>query len=107
MGQTAIVGFDSTNSAIACKEELHWRPIAVDGSHNIDKRLLDVDARDRPLISVRFQTNAMRMKVKKFVKRNYDLSLKKISKWEKEFVYGEIDDDLNEGKKEREMRDNI
>jgi len=108
LGQTAIVGFDSTTSAIACKEELHWRPVAVDGSHNIDIRLLDVDARDRPLLSVRFQTNVMRTKVRSFVKRNYDLSWKKIKKWEKDYVHGEIENNLKEEVKEsKEMRDNI
>lgn len=87
-GQTAIVGFNSTNSAISCKEELHWRPIAVDGSHTIDERLLKLDARDRPLVSVQFQNSAMRSKVRGWVKKNFDLSWMKIRDWEKEDTHG-------------------
>ena len=91
VGQTAIVGFNSTNSAIACKEELHWRPIAVDGSHNLDASLLEVDARERPLVNVQFQTSDMRMKVKDFVKRDFDLSWKKIRNWEKTYAETDVD----------------
>jgi len=79
--QTAIVEFDSTNSAIVCKEELHWRPIAVNGSHQIDEELLKLDARERPIVSVQFQSSAMRMKLKGSVRKNFDLSWMKIRKW--------------------------
>merc|ERR1719491_534981 len=90
-GQTAIVGFDSTSSAIACKEELDWRPVALDGSNNTNVSLLELDARDRPVASVQFQTNFMRMKIKKFVKREFEKSWLKIRKWEKEVISDESD----------------
>ena len=96
-GQTAIVTFRSTNSAIACKEELHWRPfpwnsrsivqmpLKNDTLSNIITRddIISRLPRDRPLLNVHFETNFMYQRLRGWVKRDLDLSKTKVSEWEK------------------------
>ncbi len=78
-GQTAIINFESTNSAIMCKEELHWRPfplIGIDDGGNyiyrpfLEKESIERNPRDRPLVNIIFETSQMREKLRPWVRRD-------------------------------------
>ena len=94
-GQTAIVTFQTTNSAIACKEELHWRPfpwnlrsilqisMTKEKPPSMNREdVISTIPRDRPLLTVHFETNFMHQRLRGWVKRDLDLSKTKVSEWE-------------------------
>lgn len=94
-GQTAIVTFRYTNSAIACKDELHWRPFPWSSREwakmSKEKQMIPTISReeiisrlprDRPLLNVHFETNFMYQRLRGWVKRNLELSKTKLCEWE-------------------------
>lgn len=94
-GQTAIIIFESTNSAIMAKEQLHWRPFPIMGTDEnqqdilrpvVDKDVIAQNPRDRPILNILFETNDLRTKLRPWVQQNLEKSLDQISKWETENV---------------------
>jgi hypothetical protein len=95
-GQTAIVTFISTNSAISCKEEIHWRPFPWNSQYSVAKSLKEdslstmnreqihsTNPRDRPVLTAFFDTNFTYQRLRYWVKRDLASSKTKVSEWEK------------------------
>lgn len=72
-GQTAIVNFRDTASAIKCREDLHWRPFPH-ASYTLSKEIIDKNARDRPLVNILYETEALRNRLRGWVVRDLQLS---------------------------------
>ena len=90
-GQTAIIMFESTNSAIMAKEQLHWRPFPIIGVNEnqqdvlrplVDKDVIAQNPRDRPILNILFETSDLRMKLRPWVQQNLERSPDQISKWD-------------------------
>mmetsp|Transcript_21936 Transcript_21936/g.32845 ORF Transcript_21936/g.32845 Transcript_21936/m.32845 type:complete len:229 (+) Transcript_21936:57-743(+) len=91
-GQTAIINFKSTNSAIMCKEELHWRPfplLGVDegGGDYIHRPFLERDTvdrspRDRPIVNILFETTFMRSALRPWIKLDLTKSKNLMISWD-------------------------
>jgi hypothetical protein len=80
-GQTVIVHFESINSAIALKEELHWRPFP-DGTFKVTEEVLNTQPTDRPLLNVLYETERLREKLRPWVVKDLAQSKHKAKVWE-------------------------
>ena len=91
-GLTAVVSFRSTNNAIMCKEDLHWRPFPILGFDKEEKAIyrpfleedmVAINPRDRPIVNILFETKHMRDKLRNWVKRDLFRSRKLVREWNK------------------------
>ena len=91
-GLTAVVSFRSTDSAIMCKEDLHWRPFPILGFDEEDKAIfrpfleedmIETNPRDRPIVNILFETKHMRDKLRNWVKRDLKRSRELVKEWNK------------------------
>lgn len=82
-GQTAVVKFEQMQSAIMCKEELHWRPFPVD-RYQLGQEIISTNAKNRPLVNILFQTFVLKKNLRPWVIRDLDLSAKWIENRKRE-----------------------
>mmetsp|Transcript_16318 Transcript_16318/g.19936 ORF Transcript_16318/g.19936 Transcript_16318/m.19936 type:complete len:212 (-) Transcript_16318:281-916(-) len=82
-GQTAVINFETANSAIMCKEELHWRPFPVSGEYALSEEIIGTNPRDRPILNILFETSHMRDRLRPWVHRDLMLSKKDIKLWDR------------------------
>jgi hypothetical protein len=78
-GQTAIVTFRDTASALRCREDLHWRPFPH-ASYTLNRDIIQKNPRDRPLVNILFDTETLTKRLRGWVARDLQLS----ERWVKE-----------------------
>lgn len=72
-GKTAIIKFESIESAYMCKEELHWRPFPSE-EYVLTEEIVMTEPRDRPLVNILFDTTVLRERIRGWVLRDMILS---------------------------------
>ena len=80
-GQTVIVHFESIQSAIALKEELHWRPFP-DGKFKVTEEILKTSPKDRPLLNILYETELLRSGLRPWVVRDLIESIHRTKMWD-------------------------
>lgn len=78
-GQTAIVKFRDTASAIRCRDDLHWRPFPH-ASYTLNMEIVQKNPRDRPLVNILYDTETLTKRLRGWVARDLHLS----ERWIKE-----------------------
>jgi len=110
-GQTAVVRFHNVQSAIMCKDELHWRPYP-DENYELTKEVIQSNPRDRPLVNILFETGELFERLRPWVRRDLFNSRRWIAKIEGRPVEDGIDRGLallkpRGGKKDIQRNGNI
>ena len=80
-GLTAIVRFHNVQSAIMCKDELHWRPYPHE-NYELTEEVIKSNPRDRPLVNILFETGELFERLRPWVRRDLFGSRKWIAKIE-------------------------
>jgi hypothetical protein len=88
-GQTAIVSFRDTASAIRCREDLHWRPFPH-ASYTLNREIIQKNPRDRPLVNILFDTETLTKRLRGWVARDLKLSERWIQEIEKKEYKGKF-----------------
>ena len=71
-GQTAIVRYHEVQSAVMCKNELHWRPFPH-SNYCLTDDIIKMYPRDRPLINILYETEHLFLRLRPWVRRDlYD-----------------------------------
>jgi len=89
-GQTAVVRFHNVQSAIMCKDELHWRPFPHE-NYELTAKVIQSNPRDRPLVNILFETGELFERLRPWVRRDLFNSRKWIAKTEGRPVENGID----------------
>lgn len=68
-GQTAIVRYHEVQSAVMCKNELHWRPFPHE-NYCLTDEIIKMYPRDRPLINILYETEHLFLRLRPWVRRD-------------------------------------